>query len=249
MASYQPGFAEDEFRISTAHYLLPNKTGKRIIYTYIRKNACSSFKHYMVQHLPDAPRNPDISVFKPFLQQVPIGQAPEYDEAIFVYRDPVSRAISTFIDKFTHSRTGSADIYRSYHKITGKDPEQASFADYVDYLHAGFTQTDPHTWPQKSHLFSGSYHHAIPIGRLTGTMQRILGPDSAHLFPVVTNKSTRTNGQRRDDEMSRIGSEDLRRMIAGGINLTKANFADADLQARLRDLYAVDIAMIAGLTS
>lgn len=45
--SYNPNLSNADFRRPGEQYFLPNSDGKVILYTYIRKNACSAFKKLM----------------------------------------------------------------------------------------------------------------------------------------------------------------------------------------------------------
>ena len=44
---FRPVFSSDEFRCEASHYVLPKIAGRKVLYTYIRKNACSAFKQLM----------------------------------------------------------------------------------------------------------------------------------------------------------------------------------------------------------
>ncbi|MBU2963479.1 sulfotransferase family protein [Citreicella sp. C3M06] len=180
--NYRPAFDSGEFVRNDLHYFLPNEDGKAILYTYIRKNACSAFKRLMAEKSPD--KTPGLKKFKQF--RVPLDNV-SFDEAIFVYRDPFDRAISAFLNKFV-DKSGNADIFESFKSQTGKDPYTATFRDFTQYLDAPFKNLDPHVWPQKSHLLEVDYTLPLEMKELPATMAKKF-PSISEAFQKPVNKS------------------------------------------------------------
>lgn len=147
--AYAPTFLPMEEAVPAQHYLLPDEAGRRIVYTYIRKNGCTAFKRHILestgQSAWDAPAVRRLRVPPAVIE------AGDLDLSIFVHRDPFERAVSTFLNKFV-ALSGAEDVLASYAARTGRDPGTASFAQVLDYLQGGVARVDCHFWPQKAHL-------------------------------------------------------------------------------------------------
>ena len=158
---------------------------KTVAYCRIRKNGCSAFQKFIIETSPHRRRGAGGGM--PFLRRfhgVSSKRALEAaDHRILVFRDPVERIRSLFVNKFVQ-RKDCADIFSSYRTVTGQDPVEASLRDfillYVSRL--GETPLDPHVWPQHWHLSSVVYDRVFPLGELHDGMAAIIGPDLAKSF-------------------------------------------------------------------
>lgn len=149
--------------------------GKRIVYAYIRKNACSAFKQMLCGD-PDA----DVRTIAPHF---PCAPGEPHDAALFVYRDPLERIVSLYRNKVLERRRAD-DILARYRERMGRAP--GSLADFVRF--AGLL-ADPHCHTQYSHLRAMRYSHAIPMHRLYPVMRSIVGEDAARHFAHPVNTS------------------------------------------------------------
>lgn len=97
--------------------------GKRIAYTYIRKNACSAFKElfkYYSDHSFPSDRNPIETMLKHHRIKS-LEEARNTEFQVAVLRDPYERAVSLYKNKFIQ-RSGHEDIFKNFKKVTGVDP-------------------------------------------------------------------------------------------------------------------------------
>lgn len=177
---YKPQFHDGDFRRPDFQCLIPNRDGKIILYTYIRKNACSVFKRIVNSKTGGS----GISGMKDFQWD---RKSRNWDCAIFVYREPFDRIVSAFTNKFI-DRRGNRDIFESFARLTGKNPDTATFRDFVEYTELPFEKIDPHVWPQKSHLLNIEYTHAININKLNEVMSKDF-PSLSRYFSEKINKS------------------------------------------------------------
>ena len=227
----------------TNHYLLPNECGKRILYTYIRKNACSSFKRYMYFRLTD-PSGVGLAKYRE-LKIDPKGfDLSDLDVSIFVYRDPVDRVISTFVNKFVEGR-GASDIYARMHIADDDAVKKHTFGGFVNYVMStrDFRELDPHLWPQAAHLIEIEYTHPISMDRLHEQMSQFLAPGSADAFSGRANASG-GNGQLFEGDLSTATVADIQGLISDGKRVSKTNFRTAQLVEALEARYEQDVAMI-----
>ncbi|MBK5945381.1 hypothetical protein CCR83_02690 [Rhodobacter veldkampii DSM 11550] len=180
--SYRPIYEEDEFYCNQLHFSIPNDDGKKVFYTYIRKNACSAFKLLMRQRSnASGPRGEFEFRVDP--------NTDSWDHSLFIYRDPFDRTVSTYFNKFV-DRKGNEDIFSNFSIITSRDPVTASFRDFVNYLtSASFSKLDPHVWPQKSHLADITYTDPVPMGTVHSWFARTL-PSLASTFERPINPSS-----------------------------------------------------------
>lgn len=155
------------------HFLLPIG-GKRILYAYIRKNACSAFKAAV--GMSDAHVGQLVDAFRWRFWQ-------RYDAAIFVYRDPVERLVSLYRNKVLDD-SGNGDILKAYRTAMGEEP--STFERFVEFA---AQDSDPHCIPQQQHLKPIRYTHAIPLGGLHDRMASLVGDKAAEPFRRRVNAS------------------------------------------------------------
>jgi hypothetical protein len=171
------------------HFRLPIG-GKRVVYAYIRKNACSAFKR--AAGLPSSAHVGQlVENFRWRLWQ-------PSDAAIFVYRDPVERLVSLYRNKILDG-DGNSDILHSYESIMNEEP--SSFERFVEFA---VLEADPHCIPQYRHLKPIRYTHAIAIDRLHEIMTSIVGEEAAEPFRHKVNSSRPTPVDVSDRALSMI---------------------------------------------
>ena len=172
-------------RILPHHYWL-DVAGKRIIYCYIRKNACTAFKEMFRQESPyksERDKFPRKIDFMDTYHAVKMGDdLTRVDAVIFVHRDPIERIVSLYANKFI-ARSGNADIFGRYRRETGKNPEDASFRDFCHYIKdTPWQKVDPHCTSQMRHLAPIWYTHAIDMTSLHDVMSELLGADIGNRY-------------------------------------------------------------------
>lgn len=184
---YTPKFEDNEFRCNTSHYKI-NAGDKAFIYAYIRKNACSSFKSlinrrphpsFLLRRLFGYTRGRRLSIN----DGIAYFRTSKYEATskrghtnIFVYRDPLSRFVSIFLNKFV-DQNGAIDISNNYENIFGKTVHDSNFIDFIEYSNIDFSRLDCHLWPQKSHLWDLNYL-AIPQSNLLELMRDLIGTNT-----------------------------------------------------------------------
>lgn len=233
------------------HFLF-HLDGKKIIYCYIRKNACSAFKRMLVdlsdvEAKPSRPEERAAFLFRHHLARYP-HDFKQVDHTIFVHRDPTERAISLFRNKFIQ-RSGSGDIFKSYEAQTGRSPETASFKDFVThYLTGDMRRIDPHVLAQRRHLLPIIYSDAIEMGQLHETMCGVIGSDLADRYFLV--RTNQTTGLIENDcgDVSNIPADKLAQTYESTNTLPPhAAFVTPDIAEQLDDVYRSDSAFRSGV--
>lgn len=216
--------------------------GRRIVYAYIRKNACSAFKNFIVSASDGGPREGEskmdwlLRTYRADYRR-DIARA---DHTVFVHRDPVDRAVSTFTNFFVR-RALDTDLVSEYARVTGCDPSDATFEDFVfRYLpHA----TDPHTRAQVDHLLPIVYSDSIAIESLQRGMALILGTEAAEKhFGRRANAAPRA---RHNAPSALVPSRKIRQAYESDRALpSRDGFLQSagGLEERLREIYARDAA-------
>lgn len=223
-------------------------SGQRIVYCYIRKNACTAFKRLIV----DYSSGPGLGAGEEAIDYLLQHHRAEYrrdiagaDRVLFVYRDPIDRSISLFKNKFIQ-RAGNGDIFHDYERVTGASPATATFEDFVvRYLGSESGTNDPHTRPQRSHLLPIVYTDAIPLTMLHERMAELLdGQTAGAYFGRKLNASG--NAAARDVPLASVTpADELRRAWLHDNSLpSRTSFlaGESDLEHRLRSIYAHDAA-------
>lgn len=225
----------------------------RLGYCYIRKNACSSFKRMFldmaeVDDDPTLAKRPIDFMIKH--QMMRSADAPACDRIVFVYRDPVERIASLYKNKFI-MRDGHEDLFRSYARLIGQDPDQVTFRDFVmKYLQPNFRLLDPHVLPQIRHLKRFHYSDAIPMQSLHTRMTHILGESLAdRYFSTPVNATAKSQTVDLPDAADCKAGELAEQFSKDGTMPANSSLLDGPVKERLQELYAADIQMIARLDS
>jgi hypothetical protein len=224
--------------------------GRTITYCYIRKNACSAFKKLITgvsPHQEQLAAHPEAMSFLSRHHRVrSLRDLMAADHRIFVYRDPIERAVSLYKNKFI-AQLDHTDIFASYHRRTGRDPLQASFRDYVlHYLGHDQSALDPHCHSQIRQLAPALYTEAIPMRSLHEAMAGILGADLAgRYFRIRVNA---TEAVEDPAPAAHRAAADLHEAYqASGRMPANAALLEPALLQRLQELYADDLAMVQAL--
>jgi hypothetical protein len=227
-------------------HLIFEAGGKRFLYSYIRKNACSAFKRMIVDLSDAEPKPANEKERIRFLTRHHSARLPadlqRVDHSIFVYREPSERIVSLYKNKFIQ-RSGAADILASYREITGRTPEAASFTEFVThYLRPGFRNLDAHVLPQRRQLLPIAYTDAIPMHELHAKMTKIVGHELADAYfrqkhNATANRPRATNVDNAHEE----SAETLHRIYldTGGMPESEL-FLTAEIRARIGKLYKED---------
>lgn len=191
--------------------------GRRFAYCRIRKNGCSAMQQFIIETSPHKIGASESGY--QFLRKhhsVPTIKALRSAERrILIFRDPVERIQSLFVNKFLQ-RSGAVGIFRSYRAVTGRDPTEASFQDFITNYVArlGDVPLDPHVWPQHWHLCPVVYDHVFSLHALTEGMAQIIGQEAAaRYFRRKVNTSPETDLDISADiraTLSTIYAEDFR---------------------------------------
>ena len=170
-------------------------------YTYIRKNASTSFKKLFKALYSDAcPDDPPLIGCMVAHAQVK-GLTPEeidqqFATKLFVYRDPIDRVFSTYKNKLIQ-QDGAADLLRSLEKVVGRDPALLTFDEFVnEYVVLLETDrwedVDGHLYPQVWHLLPITYNKVIRMDNVYKEMQELLPPELCdQVFKEPSNSTTK----------------------------------------------------------
>lgn len=160
--------------------------GEEVLYTYIRKNACTSFKNLIASYSPHDFKKAG-SRLKGMASYHMIkspAEAGKVKNRVFIYRDPVERVVSVFKNKFIQ-QSGAKDIIKNFSKITGLDVEKCTFNDFVEEYVAKISQgipIDAHLLPQQWHLLPIVYNRAIDLKAVREGMAEIVGDEVSKQF-------------------------------------------------------------------
>ncbi|MEE3240626.1 MAG: sulfotransferase family 2 domain-containing protein [Pseudomonadota bacterium] len=254
--SYSPNFFENQFRCPTKHYEI-KVAGKRLLYAYIRKNACTSFKglinrklhpRFVVKQIILGNRKGryDIGGNMKYYSVKNNAQfkIDTYDEIIFVHRDPVSRFISVFTNKFIDN-VGAEGIKNNFETLMNISFEEATFNDFMNYSKNEFSELDCHMWPQKSHLWDIDYSLPIPIDDLASVMSNSIGKNIAEKWFGRKINFSRSDGKEVLGYLDRRTVRELRKLQRKGYSIQKNNFMIHGLENFIQDRYEMDFHMIA----
>ncbi|MES0823831.1 sulfotransferase family 2 domain-containing protein [Ruegeria sp. SCP11] len=255
---YTPQFSSSEFRSLANHYRI---RGKRVDvnYAYIRKNACTAFKRlindkthprYFLSRLVG--RNiyghfhikGNMAYHQAKLED---GQDATGALNLFVYRNPLDRFISVYLNKFVR-REYASDILSNYRTITGLDPDAATIFDFLAYAEFEMKDLDCHMYPQKAHLYEIEYL-AVEMGNLRDSMLKVLRKDMVDRFFVARVNSTDSDTSSYARFLGDHCARDLMELRSQGVNFGKSNLVSGELERVVREIYWQDYEMLDELGS
>ncbi len=157
--------------------------GVSFFYTYIRKNASTSFKKlFKLMHPGLCPGDvPSLACMAKYAQVKDL--TPEeidrsFANKIFIYRDPIDRAFSVYKNKLIQ-QDGAEDLLARLSKSVQRDAGLLTFNDFVhEYVSLLDTdrweEVDGHLYPQSWHLLPITYNKVITMDSLYTEMQELL---------------------------------------------------------------------------
>ncbi|HSP32106.1 MAG TPA: sulfotransferase family 2 domain-containing protein, partial [Halomonas sp.] len=160
--------------------------GVSFFYTYIRKNASTSFKKlFQLMHPGLCPgKEPSLACMAMHAQVKDL--TPEeidktFEKKVFIYRDPVERVFSVYKNKLIQ-QDGAEDLLGRLKSATGRDPGLMTFGDFVnEYVSLLETdrwkEVDGHLYPQAWHLLPITYNMVIPMERVHENMLELLSKE------------------------------------------------------------------------
>lgn len=159
----------DDFR--NEHHLYDDHRG--VVYCYIAKNACSTFKYHFLKNIPeigdvitDARINADLhKIAKKYSStRNPIGNF--QNKYIFaIVRHPLERIASAFLDKFVrHAEVPRYARKLMEHVDAGSDPTAWTFSNFVSALgSAPIEALNEHWMPQYVHFYEDIEYDLVPM--------------------------------------------------------------------------------------
>lgn len=235
--------------------LLFESKGVSFFYTYIRKNASTSFKKLFKAMYPDTCPE-EVPTIRCMAEHAKVkGLTFEeidqrFDTKLFVYRDPIERVFSVYKNKLIQ-QDGAEDLLRRLEKVVGRDPALLTFDEFV-HEYVALLQTerweevDGHLYPQVWHLLPITYNKVIRMDAVYQEMRELLPAELCdQVFKAPSNSTTRGSVPLAEADPKSSASY-FRDMFARNKALPMLKqVLTAGTEARLREIYASDYRMIA----
>jgi len=161
-------------------------------WTLIRKNASSTMVGWLAQKAKGEGGSQRLEKIREF--RVDSAGAEMSPNKILILRDPIERAVSTWLNKFASQTVRKrGHIHEEAEKITGIPAWDMGFEDFVlGYVSSGLA-TDVHLNSQRSHLGNISYNRVIHPTALGELMSLILGSrQESQFFQFPKNSTSRS---------------------------------------------------------
>lgn len=219
----------------------------KIAYTYIPKNACTSFKRTFGRAqgwlAEDAPHAHGMRLDR---WLTGLAGYPRSEERIVVIRDPFDRILSGYLNRFLmrddavaqHAMsTGLADQLGP-----GSTPPDVRFSDFVEYLARTPNRRLNEHWRPQSDFLVGSYTRYIRFEHIAEDTAFLAERD----LTLETARGHATSKNRRDlgPGWGERRARRIRRVRRrSGALPTRENMYDERLYAMVADRYAEDVAL------
>jgi len=219
------------------------------IYAYLRKNGCTSFKTFLLEEY-NIEYKDELDKINQITLQCGVTKQ-NYDEnakTLLILRDPIVRICSLFRNKFIESPQSSY-LPQRYATLAAQDPDRITFRQFVQsYLFPCLRDQhndllDPHCLPQAVQMWPIHYSNIFLLEDLGKAAHQLFGIDVATRY--FAQKVNASSDRFIDDEAAETPAVELRRIFAEQARTpSDAALLGTDLEAALRDLYAVDYALM-----
>lgn len=228
--------------------------GVSFFYTYIRKNASTSFKKLFQSLYPDACPG-DLPTLRCMAEHAQVkGLTPEeidqrFDTKLFVYRDPIDRVFSVYKNKLIQ-QDGAEDLLRRLEKVVGRDPALLTFDEFVlEYVvlleTERWEEVDGHLYPQVWHLLPITYNKVIRMDNVYQAMQELLPAELCEqVFKEASNSTTKGSVPLAWADPDCPAIYFRKKYTRSKALPSLSQILTTATEARLRELYADDYRMI-----
>lgn len=221
--------------------------GKRFAYTYIRKNACSSFKRLFAAESKYSRKIKEHRSTLGFMAKYhKINSLKEFqsiENKIVVIRHPLHRLVSGYLNRFIQKLEAkdSGSIVSVCNSMS-IPPESLTFREFcTKYLiNKDFSQVDPHFWPQKFHLAPVSYNHIWLLSELYNCTKVVFGQAIANKFFKKKINSTSEFPTYDDPVVDWPALDIYERFLSTGCLPSYSAMVDDELQKIIYRIYADD---------
>ena len=232
-----------------------NIDGRRYIYTYIRKNACTAFKNYIIHTADNRNAYPESSEMEFMLETHHVRFVDEIrpdDTTLFVYRDPIRRLVSLYLNKFV-GRAGNVELWRAVGQALGVEPGSLCFQDFLQRYVRDWAAArrwrrdaliDPHVKPQVLSLAPLRYDAAINVLTLARDLRPIFSQECIERYFLA--RVNTTAGAAATDSKAPWRSADALHAAwcETGRMPSVGAFVTPKINKLIREIYAADYVMI-----
>ncbi|WP_244208625.1 sulfotransferase family 2 domain-containing protein [Vreelandella andesensis] len=223
-------------------------------FTYIRKNASTSFKKLFQLLYPGACSG-DLPSIHCLIKHAQVKElTPEeidkrFSTKLFVYRDPVDRVFSTYKNKVIQ-QDGAEDLLRRLEKVVGRDPALLTFDEFVqEYVvllkTERWEEVDGHLYPQVWHLLPITYNKVIRMDNVYHEMCELLPAELCdRVFKEPTNSTTKGSVPLAWADPDCPAIYFRKKYARGKLLPSLSQLLTPATEARLREVYADDYRMI-----
>lgn len=217
----------------------------RLAYTYIPKNACTSFKRTLGRAqgwLGEEVTSPHDMTGRWWLSG--LARYAAADERIVVIRDPLDRILSGYLNRFLMPSDAAADhaLRTGLAELVGPDStrDDISFGQFVEYLSRTPSRSLNEHWRPQVDFLVGSYTRRIRFEHLSEDTSFL----TARGLPLDAAQGHGTSKLRRDmgPGWGIRKARRLRRLRRReGVLPTRDNMYDDRLRAMITERYAEDV--------
>lgn len=195
---------KDVCNLKQGHFGL-KVNGKDVLYLYIRKNGCSTWKHFFAgysEHKKNSKKYENLLGFMGEYHKIRrYSDLRKFEDRILVVREPVDRLFSGFINQFLMRFERTYSLHDSVASKIDKPIEKITFREFLyDYILASNDDdVDAHFWSQSSHLAPIEYNHIWKIEDLAIKTKELFGDAiSKRYFTRKRNTTSRINRYHED---------------------------------------------------
>lgn len=176
-----------------------------IVYSYIRKNGCSSWKKLFAGLSPHSREAKGYANLISFMSKYhKIRKVKELygsKNNIVIFRDPVERLYSGFINRFVMLLDQQSSLHDSVSSVLQKEVGEVTFEEFLlKYIPGAGDDVDPHFWSQASHLADVEYQHKWLLSDLFQEAGKLFGKEVAESY--FLNKQNATGQFSKNDNFS-----------------------------------------------
>jgi hypothetical protein len=224
----------------------------RLAYTYIPKNACTSFKRTFGTAQGWLGSTPSAHTMRVSWWLIGFASYPRVQERVVVIRDPFDRVLSAYLNRFLMDGEDSARDHAMKTGLgasldAGSTADDVTFADFVKYLASTPNRRLNEHWRPQSDFLLGEYTRLIRFEHIPEDTAFL-----AELGLTLPHRGVNTSTIRQDlgsywGDRKAIQLRKLRRRRR--ILPAAENMYDDRLRALVVDRFAADVDLVRRMTS
>lgn len=221
--------------------------GLYFVYVYIRKNACSSWKHFFINESTakktDADRENPLRFMERHHRVRSVQSIRAAPNRIVVLREPVERVVSGFLNQYVMRLKRGSGVHDDVTSRTQVACHDVTFRQFLDQylLDSCPNELNPHFYTQASHLADVDYNRVWLMDKLEDEVRGVFGSRIAETYFARRTNATSHIPKYEHPAMDVTAGALYLEWKRSGVLPSKKALAPKELAGKIRSYYEEDV--------